>query len=603
MAGEKVDPCSSARADAACTHFSLDLTIDFAAKTISGSTTLTVEIRGDDVRELHLDGKDLSIDATTLADSGERLDLVEKATPLGMDYTIHLPAGLEKGSSVKVKLVYSTSPLASGVQWLRPEQTAVKEHPFMFTQCQAIHARSLMPCQDTPAFKCTYDATMRTPKGLRALMSAKLVDENLNAGDNISLFKFEQKTAIPTYLLAIVAGSLFSRDLSERCRVWGEQGTVDKAAYEFEEVEKMLGAAEELLGPYVWERYDMVVLPPSFPYGGMENPMLTFLTPTLLAGDRSLVNVVVHEIVHSWTGNLVTSSTWEHFWLNEGFTVFCERKILGRLEGRLERHLAAYEGLNALRDSVEHFGEDSPYTALCPKFDGSLDPDDVFSSVPYEKGSNFLFYLESIVGEEAMNDFLKKYVIRFSHKSITTDDFQKFFTEFFADKAEALKQVQWEEWYNRPGMPIVKNKFDDTLVTKATNAADEFIAKTDFEGFTFDYGFSTMQEIVFYDHLLQKQSVPAAPIKFLMKSRFPNTSNAELRFRILSLCMKANLTEFNKQVIDFLTSQGRMKFVRPLFRLFAKVPGNAYKATEVFKAHRSQYHNIAAAMLAKDLGL
>ena len=352
----------------------------------------------------------LNINNVVLSDTDVALSHTVKDASLGSALVVELPEELAKtGTSVKITISYATSPEASGIQWLAAAQTAGKTHPYLFTQCQAIHARSVLPCQDTPAVKCQYAARITVPSALTALMSAASVSssepisavaaagEDGGDGPSMRTFSFEQKVPVQSYLIALVVGALESHDLSERCRVWSEPQQIEASAREFGEVEEMLQAAESLLGPYVWGRYDLLVLPPSFPYGGMENPMLTFVTPTLLAGDRSLTSVVIHEITHSWTGNLVTNAGWEHFWLNEGFTVFAERKIYGALKGEAMRQAACIGGLDALRSSIDHFGADHKFTRLCPPMDSATDPDDAFSSVPYEKGSNLLYYPEQLV--------------------------------------------------------------------------------------------------------------------------------------------------------------------------------------------------------------
>lgn len=324
---------------------------------------------------------------------------------LGAALTVPLTAPLAQGSSCVVKVAYSTSPEALALQWLLPGATAGGQHPYLFTQCQAIHARSLVPCQDSPAAKCTYSAAVRVPEGLTALMSAVGVERASletavsdcagnaasgeisgrsaafsapaplfsapvkNASDR-STYCFVQKVPIPPYLIALVAGHLASAELGPRSRVWSEPSVLEAAAREFEDTERFLAAAEDIAGPYVWGRYDLLLLPPSFPYGGMENPCLTFVTPTLLAGDRSLVNVIAHEIAHSWTGNLVTNASWEHFWLNEGWTVWLERKILGRLHGEKAYQFGACLGFLELKDTVEHMGADHKYTKLVVDLSG-----------------------------------------------------------------------------------------------------------------------------------------------------------------------------------------------------------------------------------------
>uniref|UniRef100_A0A183GNY4 Peptidase_M1 domain-containing protein n=1 Tax=Heligmosomoides polygyrus TaxID=6339 RepID=A0A183GNY4_HELPZ len=279
----------------------------------------------------------------------------------------------------------------------------------LFSQCQAIHARSIMPCMDTPSVKSSYDAEITVPTGMVCLMSA--IGKDTKKSGEADIYTFHQPVTIPSYLLAIVVGHIERRDISARCAVWCEPSIVDSAKWEFESTEKILQTAEKLAGPYRWGRYDLVVLPPTFPFGGMENPCLTFVTPTLLAGDRSLVNVVAHEIAHSWTGNLVSTASWEHFWLNEGFTVFLERKIIGRLEGELERQFESECGYDeCLTSAVKTFGEAHEFTKLIPKLNG-IDPDDAFSSVPYEKGSALLLTIEQLIGDsDRFEQFLRTYI-------------------------------------------------------------------------------------------------------------------------------------------------------------------------------------------------
>ncbi|EDQ87991.1 uncharacterized protein MONBRDRAFT_33026 [Monosiga brevicollis MX1] len=462
----------------------------------------------------------------------------------------------------------------------------------------------MVPCQDTPSSKCTYSASVRVPRPLQALMSAKLVGEAQTGNDVI--YKFEQPVAVPTYLIAIVVGKLESRDISPRCRVWSEHESIEASAKEFEDMEQMLQAAEDLLGPYVWERYDLLVLPPSFPYGGMENPMLTFVTPTLLAGDKSLTSVVIHEITHSWTGNLVTSATWEHFWLNEGFTVFCERKIVGALHGEPARQFSSIGGLKSLRDSIDVFGETNPLTALCPKIDEATDPDDAFSSVPYEKGSNLLYYIETLVGGPAqMDPFLKAYIKQFSHKSITTDDFKTFLYSFFADKKEVLDNIDWESWFNTPGMPPVENQFDNALGAEATALADQLLADKAVEGCQEKFAqLNSNQVCTLLDRLLTSKKADVALLQAMDKVlKLGASQNSEIRFRWLRLALQCNWEEQYSEVVKFATEQGRMKFVRPLYRELSQAKNGAELARKTFEEHRATYHNIAATMVAKDLKL
>ena len=310
-----------------------------------------------------------------------------------------------------------------------------------------------------PRLQAPYTASVTAPEDITVLMSAVPDAEPAAAeGGNRRRFTFAQKVPVQSYLIALAAGKVESRRIGPRSRVWSEKEYVDGAALDFADTEEMLRTAEDLCGPYVWGIYDILVLPPSFPFGGMENPCLTFATPTLLSGDGSNADVIAHEIAHSWTGNLVTNSNFEHFWLNEGFTVFTERKIVGRMRGEKARHFSAILRWKELEECVGNlFGPTHPYTVLVPKLAG-VDPDDAFSVVPYEKGSTFLWYLEDTVGGAGQFEpFLRAYYKKFSHRSIDSEAFKAYFLEYFASN-EAVKAIDWDTWFNAPGMPPYKPK-------------------------------------------------------------------------------------------------------------------------------------------------
>ena len=459
MAQKRPDPSSfsdSSKIRTTSLHIKLSANLDTSV--LKGCATLTFERVDKSCNTLDLDSKDLKISKVVDVKSDESLEFTisERYKEFGSSLSIHL-----KASTTAIKIYYETSPTASGIQVLSPDQTLGGKYPYLFTQNQAIHARSIVPCQDTPGVKSPYSAEIKVVKPLVVIMSA--VSVSVEESDNTRTYHFHQKIPIPSYLIAMVIGDVVSKEISDRVKVWSEKENIEDCFYEFADTEKILQTAEDIAGPYVWGRYDLLVLPPSFPYGGMENPCLTFVTPTLLAGDRSLVNVVAHEIAHSWTGNLVTNANWEHFWLNEGFTVFLERKIIGKLageNGEKVRNFAALNGLSALRYAIEVFGDSNPLTTLNVNLD-DVDPDDAFSSVPYEKGFNFLFYLESLVGGPAVFDpFLKEYIQAHSYMSITTDVFVTYFKSKFADAAE---MVQWDKWLKSPGLPEHIPKYDDTL--------------------------------------------------------------------------------------------------------------------------------------------
>ena len=363
--------------------------VDFASRTITAEALLGFRAPGEG--PLDLDTRDLAIDGVS-DEHGAALafSLAAPDPILGTRLRVELPR-----PTSAIRVAYRTSPSASALQWLTPEQTAGGAQPFLYSQCQAIHARSLVPLQDTPRLRLRYRAALTVPARLEALMAAAFIGREPRGDEAIA--RFEMNEPIPPYLLALAVGDLVSRDLGPRSRVWAEPPVVDRAAHEFAGVDAMLTTAERLFGPYPWGRFDLLTMPPAFPYGGMENPRLTFLTPMLLAGDRSLVNVVAHELAHSWTGNLVTNASAEHFWLNEGFTVFAERRILEELEGREAALLHAALGRRELDRAVADFYEHPELTRLRTRLDG-VDPDEAFSVVPYEKGYLLLRALEDAAG-------------------------------------------------------------------------------------------------------------------------------------------------------------------------------------------------------------
>lgn len=588
-------------------HISLQLTVDFANKTLSGHADYRLQRLSQDADKLILDTNSIDIKHVYKLDaaSGEtkEVSFEQQPGPLGGSLSIPLEAG-----SDSVRIAFSTSPDASAIQWLTPSQTLGKKHPYLFTQCQAIHARSVIPCQDTPSVKFTYDAVITVPKELTALMSARIDRVDEPVGDHRT-YRFDQPKPIPSYLLALAVGELVSRDIGPRSKLWSEAAVADQAADEFAETETFLKTAEDIAGPYEWGSYDLLLLPPSFPYGGMENPQLTFVTPTLLAGDRSNAGVVAHEISHSWTGNLVTTRNWEHFWLNEGFTVFLERKILQKLKGPQQFHLDALLGWETLERSVQTYGPEHPFTALVPVLN-DIDPDDAFSSVPYEKGFNFLFYLQQLVGDEALFDkFFKDWIQ--THKTrengVDSNDFKAYFLSYFKPtlSESALSSIDWDTWFNAPGMPKYDPKFDTTLA----NASQDLVSKWTKEGGANASpddikGWSAKQIRYFLDKLLAENALSHSILEKLDENyKFTLSANAEIQEAWYKIGIKAEWEKVLEPSLKFITSQGRMKFVRPLYRALFNSAMGKDRAVSTFKENRNFYHIICSKMLAKDLQL
>ncbi len=431
-------------------HLVLDLAADFDSKTLAGTAELRFDRRDPRATEMVLDTRDLQIrkaeTATgngTWADAAYRLD--PATTAFGSALRVVVPPGADR-----VRITYTTSPSARGLQWLTPAQTSGKKHPFLFSQAQAIHARSFIPLQDTPGVRATYDATIRAPKELVAVMAAEMKPGEAGSG----VFRFHMPQPIPSYLIAIAIGDLTFTPMSARTGVWAEPAVVASAAREFEDTEKMITTTEALYGPYRWGRYDLLVLPPSFPFGGMENPRVTFATPTVIVGDKSLVALVAHELAHSWSGNLVTNATWRDFWLNEGFTTYLERRIVEAVYGR---RLADMERIIGLRDLAQARAEVSMPgdRTLLPELEGR-DPDDAYSVVPYEQGALFLSFLESRFGREAFDQFLRRWFDEHAFQSVTTEQFLAFLTaHLLSSKPGAVTDAQIQEWLHTETIPVV----------------------------------------------------------------------------------------------------------------------------------------------------
>lgn len=429
--------------------------VDFEHSIINGTAEYMIKCVGSE-SAICLDSSFLKIKSVHV--DGQLSPFSEATGKFGGILSVPVASGADE---VSLRIDYCTTEKCTAAQWLSPAQTFGKECPFLFTQCQAIHARTLIPCQDSPSVKFCYEATVTVPPGLTALMSALSVPN-----DSPDTFSFKQPVPVPAYLLALAVGDLQGVRIGPRSTVWAEPAIVQSAAEEFVDTESFLATAESIAGPYVWGVYDLLVLPSSFPYGGMENPCLTFLSPSLIAKDRSLVDVVAHEIAHSWTGNLVTNATWEAFWLNEGFTMFLERKITGRLRGEPYRHFDALLGLTDLRKDVfDMFGPESPATALCPDL-SNADPDEVYSRVPYEKGHTFLFYLESLIGEGPFGDYLRAHLNEFAYKSVAVEEWKDYLMQYFArsqEIREKLQSVDWQKWLYGAGMPPVVPDYDQSL--------------------------------------------------------------------------------------------------------------------------------------------
>ena len=433
-------------------HLELDLTVDFEAEQLRGSVILHMELIDPEATEVILDSRGLKIDGVSLALPDAPMKTVEfrfgeQDAVLGTPLIVSLPANFAAESGFRIKIDYATGPDASALQWLPPELTAGGKQPFMFTQSQAIHARSWVPVQDTPAVRITYEAVIHTPSNLLAVMSANNNPLTPRSGE----YHFEMPQPIPSYLLALAVGNIFFAPLGDQTGVYTEPEVLDAAAFEFANTQDMLDTAAEMFGPYQWGRYDLLILPPSFPYGGMENPRLSFITPSLLAGDHSLVSVIAHELAHSWSGNLVTNGTWRDGWLNEGMTSYLEARLMEVLYGKArvdEENVLGYKELLLNFDRIVPERQ-----ALAPPFP-SGDPDDFQGTIHYHKGQLLLHYLENAVGREAFDQFLEAYFSDFAFQTITTERFLEYLDKnLLQAHKEQVTREQVEQWLYQPGLP------------------------------------------------------------------------------------------------------------------------------------------------------
>ncbi len=549
-----------------------------------GSRTLTCEV------DLHfaapsqgvvdLDTRELTIDSV----SGARFELAAGEPILGARLRLTLPSGTSK-----VTIAYRTQPGASALQWLEPAQTAGGTQPFLFSQCQAIHARSLVPLQDSPRCRVPYEAVLTVPRALRAVMGAAPVSR-VEEGEVVHE-SFVMSQPIPPYLLAFAVGELASRDLSPRSRVWAEPSVVDAAAWEFAEVEAMMVAAESLYGPYDWERFDLLTMPPSFPYGGMENPRLTFVTPALVVGDRSLVDVVAHELAHSWTGNLVTNANAEHFWLNEGFTVYAERRIIEVLHGVEAHALSSALGRRELDAAVAQFASAPGLTRLRTELNG-IDPDEAFSVVPYEKGFLFLCLLERQVGRPAFEAWLKRWLSAHRFGAVTTEDF---LASVEGDFPGVLAAVRAPEWVDGAGVPSNAPSF-----SSARLAAVEALGSTAPEA-ELAKRWSPTEWVLWLDRL--PRSLPVEMLRAL-EARFSlsGSKNPEIAVAWARLALSAGDASVLPRVESLVGTYGRMKYLKPLYAGLMARPEFVQVARACFGKFKARYHPIAQSVVARLVG-
>ena len=572
----------------------LDLGVDFARHELAGTAELALDWGDPAARQLVLDTRGLaigSVQAVDAAGKASRADFtLDKADPLlGSALRIHLHAQVPR-----VRIRYRTSPDASGLQWMTPAQTAGKKQPFMYSQSESIHARSWVPLQDTPSVRFTWTAHVSVPKALRAVMSADNDARHPLDGD----FRFTMDEPVPSYLLALAVGDLDVRTTGPRSAVYAESSVVEKAAHEFADTEKMIVATEALYGPYRWGRYDILVLPPSFPYGGMENPRLTFATPTVLVGDRSLVSLVAHELAHSWSGNLVTNASWQHMWLNEGFTTYVENRIVEAVYGKRQ----ADEEFILAADEMRRELPDIPpnQQRLVPELKGR-DADDAGSDVAYTKGAWLLRTLEARFGREAFDAYLRGYFDHFAFQSITTDQMLAWLEPHLLAKYPGrMTLAEVKAWIDAPGVPA-----DAPLPTSArfeaiaSERADWLAGQR--EAASLDAsGWNTQEWMYFLDGLPPK-ATPERLAQFDAAWHLTGSPNAEIAHRWYLAAIRADYRPARDAMSAYMTRIGRMYLIVPLYKELAKTPEGTAFALGVYAGAKAGYHPLTRGAVERAL--
>ncbi len=563
-------------------HLDWRVEVDFAKRVLRGVASLSFTGSG----HVDLDTRDVTITSVVNLFTRKKIpySLGERDKLLGSRLSFEVPA------SNFVAITYVTSPKASGLQWLTPKQ-AGNEFPFVYSQGQAIHARSYLPCQDTPGIKFTFNATVTVPKGLQGLVAANRFRGSSSNG-SVASTTWDMEFPIPSYLVAFAAGQLHYRDISDKHRVWAQPHLIARAAAQYANLPELMAAGVKLFGEYPFGRYDLLFLPKAFPYGGMENPCLTFLTPIVLSTDRPTRNRLVgHELAHSWTGNLVTNRTWRDFWLNEGWTSYAEWRILKEVEGEAIANLFLQNGLrNLQRDFDRWWNVGRPYMSTLTPDVSKTDPDEAFSTIPYVKGLMFLRCLEKEVGEDDFNRFIWQYIITFRHATISTSEFLKFASGFLP--VGTLERCRVWDWINEPDLPSNAPKTTSVLASRPTELAES--KKVPSKKETENWIAAQWQ---LYFELLPR---PLEPKKFAMlMKRFAlhKSKNPNLRYTFLLLAIESAQTKcVSGEIQELLTEYGGITYVSRLYGALCKTPDGADLAKKIFARARAGYHPISVGM-------
>lgn len=569
-------------------HISLDIALDFEKRQITGTATHRL-VHNSPAEEVSFDVRSMQVNDVTL-DGGDKAEFrMEKGNKFGEVLYVKV-----KPETKTVTIHYVTEPSSQAVQWLDPVQTSGKKHPFLFTQGQAILTRSWIPCQDSPGIRVTYDAQVKVPSDLMAVMSAS--NPTKKSGDGV--YSFEMKQAIPPYLIALAVGDLEFESVGARSGVYAEPDMLARSAEELSGMEEMIEAAEALYGAYAWEQYDVIVLPPSFPFGGMENPRLTFATPTIIAGDKSLVSLIAHELAHSWSGNLVTNATWDDFWLNEGFTVYFEYRIMEAVYGKSYTDMLKTLGLQDLKATIDDLGHDHKDTHLKLELTGR-DPDDGMTDIAYEKGHMFLEMLENTYGRESFDRFLKEYFDNFKFQNMTTERFLKYLDAELISKHD--KEVNVNEWVYGPGLPENTPRISSDRFASIDAHLNNWLEDKEKPS---DFGveeWSTHEWLHFLRGLSEDLSVERMS-SLDATFNLTESTNAEIQDVWYEKAIYTGYEQAFPAMEEFLVSVGRRKFLTPLYKAMIKDDRYTPMAKKIYARARPNYHSVSQGTMDALLG-
>ncbi|MFA7274696.1 MAG: M1 family metallopeptidase [Crocinitomicaceae bacterium] len=568
------------------THLHLELDVDFEKKIIYG--VAHHEMHNTGVKTAIFDINGLTIQKVTIGRESEvetTYIIGESDSILGQPLTVTIDS-----NTTFVNIYYQTTEKSEALDWLEPEMTGGKKFPFLYSQGEAILTRTWIPLQDVPSNRITYSADVKVPCDLLPLMSA----ENPIEKNEDGVYHFEMKQAIPSYLIAIAVGDLVYEKLGENCGVYSEPGLIYQCVSEFEELPLMMQSAEALFGKYQWEQYDLVILPYSFPFGGMENPRLTFANPTLLAGDRSLVSVIAHELAHSWSGNLVTNRTWNDFWLNEGFTVYIENRIMEDLYGKEVADMLLLIEFQELEKELDVIAKSEfPFDSRLKLYLQGRNPDDGMTTVAYVKGAFLLKTLEEKVGRDNFDVFIQRYFKNFAFKTLTTEDFENYLRDHLLNPMRI--KFNLKEWLYEDGLPsncirLESKRFEGVqlLAKRISNGEDIFKVRWKKDEIKREK-YTTQEWLAFIRTL--PDTLPIATMALIDKKlNFKKCGNAEIMAEWYVLGIKNNYKAVLPPMRKFLIKVGRRKFIQPIFYELAKTPNNKVWAKDVYKSARNNYH-------------